>query len=351
LHLLDGIGDTCHVHDSPVRRVTIRDVATAAGVSISTVSHVFSRARPISEGTANRVRAAAETLGYVPNPSAASLRGGQVGLLGLVLRPRNAVQGSLGGTETFTRFSGAAAAATLATGRGLLHVPDPLGKNARRFVMDGCIVMGPYRNDEVIAGLRKRRVPVVAADIDPDLPADPWSVRVEYAPGIRAILDKMWSEGARRFGLILGNEANHWTLESNDVVRQWCSDRGVPCEVRRVFEGQGETGAYEIARDLMRADDRPDAVLVGSTRFAIGVLRAAADRGLSVPDDITLAALTESALTRDAVPAVTSLDLLLERQAAMCVELLIDQIDGREPPAAQQSVVAEVKWRHSTGTA
>lgn len=339
------------MNGSPVRRVTIRDVATAAGVSISTVSHVFSRARPISEETAIRVRAAAEALAYVPNPSAASLRGGQVGLLGLVLRPRNAVQGSLGGTETFTRFSGAAAAATLATGRGLLHVPDPLGKNARRFVMDGCIVMGPYENDEVIASLRKRRVPVVAADIDPALPDDPWSVRVEYAPGVRAILDRMRSVGARTFGLMLGTEANHWTLEADTVVREWCSDKGFHLEVRQVFEGQGEAGLHEIARELLQADRRPDAVLVGSTRFAVAVLRAAEDTGLRVPDDLTLAAITESALTRDSVPAVTSMDLLLERQASMCVELLLDQIDGRVPPSTQQSVIAEVKWRDSTGTA
>src|SRR5436305_1797030 len=108
------------------RRVTIRDVADAAGVSISTVSHALSGRRPISTATKERVFAAAAELGYGADPHARALRTGRSGLIGLILRPRDAIHGSMAGTETFTRLLGAIATTVLEHKLGLVHVPDIL---------------------------------------------------------------------------------------------------------------------------------------------------------------------------------------------------------------------------------
>src|SRR5699024_12826192 len=83
------------------RRPTIREVASLAGVSPSTVSHAISGQRTISEDTKERVFAAIDELGYGADPIASSLRRGKTQLIGLVLRPKDAVKGSLGGTENF----------------------------------------------------------------------------------------------------------------------------------------------------------------------------------------------------------------------------------------------------------
>src|SRR3546814_1451073 len=101
------------------RRTTIRDVALRAGVSISTVSHVFSGARPISQATRDRVLVAARALSYYPSATAQSMRHGDTRIIGLALRPRDAISGELRGTETFGRLIGAAAAPVLASGSPL----------------------------------------------------------------------------------------------------------------------------------------------------------------------------------------------------------------------------------------
>src|SRR3546814_3394174 len=95
------------------RRTTIRDVALRAGVSISTVSHVFSGARPISQATRDRVLVAARALSYYPSATAQSMRHGDTRIIGLALRPRDAISGAPRGTETFGRLIGAAAAHVL----------------------------------------------------------------------------------------------------------------------------------------------------------------------------------------------------------------------------------------------
>ena len=189
-------------------RATISDVAAHAGVSISTVSHALSGNRPISAATQARVREAIEVLGYGANPTAASLRTGRSGIVGLILRPRDAVHGSLRGTETFTRLSGAIATAVLDRGIGLMHVPDILNPATARVPMDGCIVAHPYGEDEVLAELLRRGVPVVTVEEDPDHPDYPWAVTLDYQTVLTELLDGLYAQGARRIALVTGTEDN-----------------------------------------------------------------------------------------------------------------------------------------------
>lgn len=336
-----------HADDSPEvpRRATIKDVAALAGVSISTVSHAFSRARPISDETNERVRQAAEALGYLPNPAAAHLRGSQLGLLGLILRPRNAVYGSLGGTETFTRFSGSAAAAALATGRGLLHLPDPTLPRARQFQMDGCIVMGPYRDDEVIDWLDSHHIPRVCADVDPSRPDDEWSLRVSYEEPIRQMARAVTAPSAT---LIVGEEANNWTMSTVATMEAWALESRTRLDVRRLFEGDKQEGAHAIAVDVLREAKGRHAIFASSSRFARGAYEAAASLGLAVPDEVEIVCFTDSALTREAGRPITGLDLRLEEQAQRCVDLLLDRIALKPAPRTQPVVTPEPKWRQST---
>lgn len=329
-------------------KVTIRDVANKAGVSISTVSHVFSGRRRISPETAARVQEAALALGYRANPSARSLRTGEFGLLGLVLRPRDAVAGSLAGTETFTRFSGAVAAATLATGRGLVHVPDLLNVDSQRVPMDGCIVEAPYGGDAVLAELRHRGVPVVSADVDPDRPDDAWSVRVDYGGAVTQLLERLDASGARSIGMVSGSEDNAWNRFSRQAYQAWCAGAGRPARLHSLYEGAGAAGARQLAGDMLTGADRPDALVVAATRFAVGVAEAAESAGLRVPEDLQLAALTDSDLARLHRPPITGLDLRMEELGKRSVALLLHRIQDPEPPHRQEVIRPEIRWRATT---
>lgn len=327
------------------RRATIRDVAELANVSISTVSHVFSGSRPISDKTKERVRQAARQLNYQADPSARSLRSSKAGIIGLILRPRDAIHGTLRGTETFQALLSSIATHALEQGRGLIHVPDVLDATATNVAMDVCIVAHPYLGDQVVAELRSRGVPIVMIDADPEHSDIPWVVNMEFDSAVREILDAMYAEGRRRITFISGTESNGWNRISTQTYFDWCAAHGLPAEHLAVYEGTGIKGSIELAHELLTRETVPDAILTGPSTFARGVLDVAQELGVEIPEALSLAALTDSELTRSSAPPITSLELPMEQAGAEAVKLAISLADDGDPPAEPLVVHPRIRWR------
>lgn len=329
-------------------KVTISDVAAHAGVSISTVSHALSGNRPISEATRARVRAAIDALGYGANPAARALRTGHSGLVGLILRPRDAVHGSLRGTETFTRLSGAIATEVLNRGIALVHVPDILDPAVTRVPMDGCIVAHPYGGDEVLAELLRRGTPVVTVEEDPDHPDFPWAVTLDYRTVLTDLLDGLHGQGARRIALLTGTEDNAWNRRTRQVYLDWVRRHRMRPRHCALYEGVGVEGAEEFIMPMLTEGEPPDAVITGPSTFAAGIAHVAEKLGLTIPDHLMLAAVTDSEFSRGSNPPITAVDLALEELARRAVNLLLDQMGGGESPDGPSVVQPILHWRGST---
>ena len=115
------------------RRPTIRDVARSAGVSVTTVSHTFTGNGTVAPATQQRVRTAAQDLGYRPDVIAQGLRRNRLGVIALVARQLDTLHPELlYDVDYFARFAGAAAVASLAEGLGLMLVSDPTGPQIGR---------------------------------------------------------------------------------------------------------------------------------------------------------------------------------------------------------------------------
>lgn len=340
--------DRPHPTEARPSNVTISDVAAHAGVSISTVSHALSGNRPISAATQARVRETIAVLGYGANPTARSLRTGRSGIVGLILRPRDAVHGSMRGTETFTRLSGAIATAVLDRGIGLVHVPDILDPATARVPMDGCIVAHPYGSDEVLAELLRRGVPVVTVEEDPDHPDFPWAVTLDYHCVLNELLDGMHAQGARRIVLVTGTEDNAWNRRTREVSLEWATRHGLALRHCALYEGVGAEGAEGFIVPMLTEGKPPDAVITGPSPFAAGVSHVAEKVGLSVPDDLMLAAVTDSEFSRGNNPPITAIDLVLEDLAWHAVDLMFDQLAGAAPPDRPKVLRPTLRWREST---
>jgi len=330
------------------QRATIRDVAERAGVSISTVSHVFSGGRPISEQTRKRVRQAAEELAYHANPTAQSLRNSTTGIIGLVVRPKDAIRGSLRGTETFSRLMGAIAIEVLERGLALIHVPDLLDPSATQVPMDGCIVAHPYGNDPVLNELVSRGIPVVTVEEDPDHPEFEWSANLSYDDAITQLLSGMKEQGAQRIMLLSGTEDNAWNRRPAELYKLWAAGNQEHVLHANLYEGEGASGAARFVASVLDSSTPPDAFVTGPSTFAAGALEAFTQRGLSTPHNLLLAALSDSEYTRSAEPPITALDLSLEALAANAVDLMIRRIAGDEKPGGPSLVHPELHWRKST---
>lgn len=313
------------------RRPTIKDVAQAAGVSRTTVSHALSGRRTVNAETVKRVRAAAEQLDYEPRRTASSLRSGRIGTIGLLSpavgdRPPHE---ELLGLDFYMRLAAEVAKRAFEHGQTVQLLPYTRDSSRLRHVeLDGALVSDPTRADPVLAVLREREVPIVTLEQDPDHPDDPWQVRADHALGAAMILDHFIAHGAARPALLIPEVDWAWPAQVRDGWERACAERGRPVRVELVRSSGGGRGAAAAASRLLRGRARPDAVFALTDHYGPAVLAAAAQLELAVPDDVLVAAGTESPQALATDPQLTTLAHTPEVQGEAAVDLLLHQIEG-----------------------
>ncbi|NYI04738.1 LacI family DNA-binding transcriptional regulator [Allostreptomyces psammosilenae] len=305
---------------------TIVDVAERAGVSISTVSHVVNGTRRVAEKTRQRVLAAIEEVGYRQDTLARSLRRSRTDSVGLVV--------SDPGQPTFADMvRGVEHEATQAGYTLLLATSgeDPAHEarslhvlTARR--VDGLIVAPVAHSDgRETDAIREAGTPVVFMDrIGSGRSGD--QVGVENTRPMRELVGHLIEHGHRRIALAAGDLAVSTIAERHLGYTTALRDAGVEPDPALLITGSGlaaETRA--AAAVLLGGERRPEAFVCASTETAAGVLAAAADLGLRVPDDLRLAVfdgfphadLFEPRITTVRQPAfdigATAMRLLLRR--------------------------------------
>lgn len=320
-------------------RVTIREVAKAAGLSITTASHVLNNRRDLPEKTRRAILDAVQKVGYRANPSARSLRTGITRMVSLTFRPTNAVHGSLNGTEYHLRLAGAAAAAAIDRGLGLLQMPVQMLLDGV-LPTDGCIIVAPFGSDSVLEQALMRGMPVVTADPDPDRKDfQSWAGRDE-TPGMRELLDHLLERGSRRIALVTGQDDNSWTRGSREAYVSWTKEKGMKRNVSGLAEAAGFQGGIEVGKKLLGQKERPDAIIAASSLFAAGIATAALQIGLEIPADLRVAAMSDSEIVRSFIPPITALDLQAEAIGKACVDLLCESIAGKKTrPFVTRSVL------------
>jgi DNA-binding LacI/PurR family transcriptional regulator len=330
-------------------RPTVRDVAAAAGVSPTTVSHALNGKGRVDARTRRRVEEAARRIGYRANLSARNLRAGRTGMLALVLptighdlRANEAL-----GLDYYMRLASAAAAAAFVHGQALV-LPPPLRTAAdlRDLPVDGGIVADPAMNDRCLAMFDALGLAVVS--IERDLGRDDdWYVASDNDANARLVLDHLAERGARRIALLTPDAKLAWVEETRRAYEAWTRARRRDAIVVPVPHEDLEGSAYASTARVLEAPERPDAIFAVSEGYAIGALRAARDRGLAVPDDLLLVAGVDSQRASTSDPPITALDLHPAEHAAAAVELLVARLEG-EQHARTRSVKATLCERWST---
>jgi len=315
-----GAEATADRADAPAapQRPNLAAVAALAGVSASTASLAFSGAGPVSEKTRARVLAAAAELDYAgPDPRAQSLRRGRSGIVGVVIEDR--LSDAFRDPMNIAMLDGIADV-TGTAGLALLLLTDTGGAaDIAVAPMDAVVLVGcSTRLDQSVVTLRQRGIPIVA-------------IEAEHMPGVVPIdLD---NREATRLGAEhlrdLGHERVALVTLPLDVTygrgpltpeRERASSaftasqrivgaRDVYPEVGGVVAAGSFVEEGEIAgRALLAAPDRPTAVIAQSDLLAVGVIRAAHELGLRVPQDVSVlgfdGARVDHDLTTLAQPAV-----------------------------------------------
>jgi DNA-binding LacI/PurR family transcriptional regulator len=318
----------------PTRRRTIRDVAAAAGVSPTTVSHALNDKGHVDPATRERVVAVASELGYRPSRAARALRSGRTGVIALLLPELDAAddeQPALG-RDYYMRVTASAARTAFAGHHPLLLTPSPESPAALdQLAVDGAIVVDPSHRDPRVGLLLGAGLPVVSIERDPGRPEHRSYVHGDNRRATRELLDHLRDAGAQRIAMLSLDEDWAWATDSEEAYRSWSAEHGRTATVVRTdLRGSGRT-AEERTRELLGGPDPPDAVFALAEGWATAALRAARGRGLAVPEDLLIASGTDSADARAADPPITSIDLQPDRQGAAAATLLVGLLEGREP--------------------
>lgn len=330
--------------------MTIRDVAAAAGVSPTTVSHALNGKGQVDPLTRERVHAVAADLGYRASRAAQALRSGRSGIIAMLLpdlTQHDDGQPALS-LEYYMRVAAAAAGVAVARSHPLLLAPAPDSVQAVHGLgVDGAIVVDPDRDDPRVGMLLDAGLPVVSIERDLGRPDHRSFVHGDNHTATLALLDHLRDAGAERIAMLATDAPWAWAVESEDAYRAWCAERDLPAVVRHTALHAIQGHAHELTLDLLGGPDPPDAIFAQPEASASAVLRAARERGLHVPDDLLVAGGIDSSDLRSGEPAITTIDLLPDQQGAAVAELLIAVLEG-EPASDPVLVPATLRLRAST---
>lgn len=320
------------------RRPTSIDVAREAGVSQTTVSLVLRQVatRRISPRTEQRVREAAERLGYRPNEAGRTLKAGSSRLIGLVVPDV---------TDPYftTVMQGAEAEAW--ESNHVVGLVENRGESGLPRLVDA--VLGSWMSGLIVcattpvelAGLAAVAHRTVALDGHSDkLKA---SITYDIAGGMASAIGHLLELGHRRIGQI-STDTTAQTVER----RRRAFDEHVPDGPRLVipYPLDVDRSTREI-RQLLSAESRPTAVVCDTDVVAAVTLAAAADVGLTVPDDLSVVGFNDSDIAKFARPALTTVALPARQAGALATSLLIQN----QPEQRSHTFTPKLVVRDSTG--
>lgn len=337
------------------QRPTLADVAAAAGVSVSTASLAFSGAGPIAPTTRERVLEHAGALGYSgPNPLARQLRRGRSGIVGVVVG--DALRRSFRDPASVQVLDGITS--TLGPlGFGVLLIPgrdhpdeppvDPLVESA---AMDVAIMLwGGALDERVLAALQRRGVPTVLVEgrHSPGRSV----VGIADRHGIAEVTAMLLGLGHTRIATVTlpfsGDGvtglvgAERLAALHRDVTRRRLAgvyDAGA--DPVAIFETAGslvENGA-EAGRALLDRPDRPTAVVCQSDLLAGGVVIAARELGLRVPEDVSVAGFDGLDLPWLSPDVLTSVRQPLAEKGRAAAREAVRLLEGEEPESLELPV-------------
>jgi DNA-binding LacI/PurR family transcriptional regulator len=334
-------------------RPTIEEVARAADVSPTTVSHVLNGKGRVDAGTRERVLSVARTLGYRPSLAARSLASGRTLTLGLSL-PQVPWQPltDLITTEWYARMIACTAHRATERRYAIAVLPDFRDvDDCRHHAVDGILVLDPSLGDPRLDLLEQAGIAHVTLGRDSAHPHVP-CVAPDMGGGLRALLSHIGERGARRILLLAAPARWSFYLEEMEAARAWADAVNV-C-VTRVEVGsdardrEALMGAVsQAAGAALGAPNPPDAIVGLLGDFGPNILLAAIACGLAIPRDVRVAQDVDTSSTQVVTPAITALDPLPYVQARTAIDLLIDVLEGT---CAETTVTTPVTLRVRAST-
>lgn len=326
---------------------TIKDVAALAGISYTTVSHVVNKTRPVSQEVRLKVEAAIKSLDYVPSAVARSLKAKTTATIGLLVpNSLNPYFAELArGIEDYCERNGYCV---------ILCNSDDNPDKQRSYLrvllekrIDGLIVASAGGDIGLAQGLAGVKTPMVIVDrglegVDADL------VRIDHEYGAYLATRHLLELGHRDIATIGGPSSTSVAQMRQAGFCRALKEAGITVRPERMLESDfTSTGGYNAAATLLESNP-PSAIFAGNDMIGIGVLRAAAERNVRVPSELSVIGFDDIQMSRYVYPALTTVGQSILQLGEMAAEVLLRRIATPSLVTDQRIVTPSIVLREST---
>lgn len=327
---------------------TILEVAKKARVSPTTVSHVVNNTRYVSDEVRERVLAAVAELGYRPNALARSLRRGETKTLGLIL-PDSA-------NPFFAEIARAVEAAAFGQGYSVILCNtegDPDKETLYTDVLakkqvDGLIFVTTGDNSLAIQDALSQNLPIVVVDRDPQTLKTDLVLTDNRQAGYLAAIHLI-QLGHKRIGCIMGPSKVTPSAARVTGYTDAMNEHGLTVEPNWLIRGEFHPDSgYQAALELLKQPNPVTAILACNDMMAIGVLRAAYDVGLRVPELLSIIGIDNIDLAAYTTPPLTTIDQPKYAIGKAAFELLVERILHNDLPTRRLTLQPSLIIRNST---
>ncbi|MCB2228196.1 MAG: LacI family transcriptional regulator [Desulfarculaceae bacterium] len=330
---------------------TIKEIAKAARVSCSTVSRALNDKKGVSDEVREKIVKIAQELSYFPHSSARALVRNRVGVIGVII-PRTsdfAFQSPfynhvlLGLSETAARHD-----------YNLMLIINDRRSYASfyyRRQVDGVIVVGNRVNDERTIELEEKGVP---AAVVPGFASGSHegiaSVNSENFQSIHRAVSYLLGLGHRKIAFVLGSMSSKFSFERLAAYQKAFADHGLAPDPAYIVESDfSKPDAFRLMGQLLDLDQPPTAVICLNDTITPGVLRQILQRGLKVPEDISVVAIGCSDILDLTLPPLTTVRIPAVAIGRTLAQRLIQLIETGRCPEQHTIIPADFIVRESTG--
>ncbi|MFK3661021.1 LacI family DNA-binding transcriptional regulator [Scandinavium sp. NPDC088450] len=317
-----------------MKPTTLYDVARLAGVSYQTVSRVINQAEHVSARTREKVQYAMAELNYVPNRGAQLLAGKHKPTLGLITADLALHAPSQIASAVKTRASEKGYAVLISMVAS--HPPSDCTLAVQELLaqrVDGLVINVPLEN-AAAKQLRELAAPLPVLFLDVGEQAQVNSLVFDAAQGAALGVEHLLAEGHRNIALLAGPKTS---VSARARLEGWLHTlRNAGLEAAAIAEGDWSAqSGFEKAHSLLAGTPRPEAILVGNDQMALGVLRACAEKGISVPHQLSVIGYDDTTDSAWFTPPLTTVRQAFREAGEKAVDWLIDP--HREETSASQT--------------
>lgn len=327
-------------------RPTIRDVARLAGVSHQTVSRVINRSNDVTPETRDRVEASIIELGYRPSAIARSMARGETRTLACISPNLTdyTFASIIEGAEQEARSQGYFLLSSSARdSQSFSALVEELVGHRR---VDGLLIINPYADERhqlippnfpvVFVGAHSRGGPIPSVCLDDEDAA-------------RAATQHLLERGHRRIALVTGPLVEDCSVDRRAGFMQALETAGIPFDESLVYEGDwSASSGREALLALAQRGNLPEAVFAQNDRMALGVLHAARELGLRVPEQLAVIGVDDMPLASYFDPPLTTMRQDMPRIGREAAHILLERIKNPNAALSHIKLPAELVVRQST---